>query len=312
MDFTNILNIALLFSLILGLGAISGFFSERVGIVNIGINGMMTFGALFYCIYGGLINGGTAGFKGGMAGDGSFLLPMLLSAITTILIGLLFGFAVIKLKADHVIAGTAINLLGASFGIFLNSSLGFSILGVEELRNSYTQILKIGDTNLFGSTLILFFLIGFLILGIWLFIKYTKFGLRFTSIGENPYAADVQGINVTKYQWIGLIISAALAGLAGSIFMYNSTSFRGDVDSLGFLSLAIMIAGAWRIPLISLVTIVFAFLVSISKQIIPDVSSDLLLILPYAFTLLTLVVFSFFSFGNPPKHVGKHFAHEKV
>ncbi|MGL5591238.1 MAG: ABC transporter permease [Mycoplasmoidaceae bacterium] len=312
MDFTSILNMALLFSLILGLGAISGFFSERVGIVNIGINGMMTFGALFYCIYGGLINGGNAGYKGGMAGDGTFLIPMLLSAVTTIIVGLLFGFAVIKLKADHIIAGTAINLLGASLGIFLNSSLGFSILGVEELRNSYTQILKIGETNLFGSTLILFFLIGFIVLGIWLFMKYTKFGLRFTSIGENPYAADVQGINVIKYQWIGLIISAAIAGLAGSIFMYNSTSFRGDVDSLGFLSLAIMIAGAWRIPLISLVSIVFAFLVSISKQTIPNVNSDLLLILPYAFTLLSLVVFSFFSFGSAPKHVGQHFAHEKV
>ncbi|MGL5640446.1 MAG: ABC transporter permease [Mycoplasmoidaceae bacterium] len=312
MDFTSILNMALLFSLILGLGAISGFFSERVGIVNIGINGMMTFGALFYCIYGGLINGGNAGYKGGMAGDGTFLIPMLLSSVTTIIVGLLFGFAVIKLKADHIIAGTAINLLGASLGIFLNSSLGFSILGVEELRNSYTQILKVGETNLFGSTLILFFLIGIIVLGIWLFMKYTKFGLRFTSIGENPYAADVQGINVIKYQWIGLIVSAAIAGLAGSIFMYNSTSFRGDVDSLGFLSLAIMIAGAWRIPLISLVSIVFAFLVSISKQTIPNVNSDLLLILPYAFTLLSLIVFSFFNFGNAPKHVGQHFSHEKV
>lgn len=312
MNFSNILNIALLFSLVLGLGALSGFFSERVGIVNIGINGMMTFGALFYCIYGGLINGGNAGFKGGTAGDGTFLIPMILASISTILIGFLFGFAVIKLKANHIIAGTAINLLGASFGIFLNSSLGFSILGVEELRNSYTQILKIGDTDLFGSTLILFFLIGFVVLGIWLFIKYTKFGLRFISIGENPYAADVQGINVIKYQWVGIIISAAIAGLAGSIFMYNGTSFRGDVDSLGFLSLAIMIAGAWRIPLISLVTIVFAFLVSISRQNIPNTSSDLLLILPYAFTLLTLVVFSFFSFGNPPKHAGQHFAHEKI
>ena len=72
MDFPNILNIALLFPLVLGLGAPSGFFAERVGIVNIAINGMMTFGALFYCIYVGLINGGIAGCKWGTAGEGTF------------------------------------------------------------------------------------------------------------------------------------------------------------------------------------------------------------------------------------------------
>ncbi|MGL4647287.1 MAG: ABC transporter permease [Mycoplasmoidaceae bacterium] len=314
MTFDSIFNLTLLFSLVLGLGALSGYFSERVGIVNIGINGMMIFGALFYCIYGGLMNGSSVGDPeiGGNAGNWSFFIPMILAAASTILVGLLFGLATIKLHANHVVVGTAINLLGTSFGIFLTNSLGYSIIGAEELRNPYDPFLKIGDTVLFGSSILLFVLIGLGVLVLWFMMNYTRFGLRLKSIGENPYAADAQGINVNKYKWIGLIISSVLAGLAGAIFMYNTTSFRGDVDSLGFLSLAIMIAASWRIRLICLISFVFALLVAISKQQIPDFSSDILLLIPYAFSLVTLIVFSFFKFGSAPKFAGKHFILERT
>lgn len=306
----SIFNIGLLFFAVLTLGALSGYFSERVGIVNIGINGTMTFGALFYCIYAGLLYGGgspqyASTSIGANLGNESFLLPMLLSAITTILVGLLFGYTTIKLKADHTIAGTAINLLGTSLGAFLTNPLGAEILGAEELRNPYTQYMSIDNSNFYGTTLILFFLVLVFALILIFVTKRTKFGVRLVSIGENPNAADSQGIKVVKYQWIGIIIASVLSGFAGSIYMYSGNSFIGDVDGLGFLAIAIMIAGSWKVPLITIVSFVFSILVGVSKQTIAGVDSNLLLIIPYACSLVVLVLFSKKIRG--PKYAGLHF-----
>lgn len=309
MNVGSVFDSGLIFFAVLSLGALSGYFSERAGIVNIGINGTMTFGALFYCIYAGLLNGSALEGNSSAAGSlgiESFLLPMILSAISTILVGLLFGYSTIKLKADHVIAGTAINLLGTSLGAFLTNPLGNSILGVEDLRNPYKKYLPISE-GFFGSTLIVFLIVLVLIIVLIAVMKWSKFGLRFVSIGENPNAADSQGINVIKYQWTGIIIASVLAGLAGSIFMYRDyqLSFIGDVDGLGFLALAIMITGSWRIPLIGIVSFLFAILVSISKQTIRDVDPNLLLIIPYAASLAFLIFFSKKIRG--PKYAGMHF-----
>lgn len=307
MNVSAIFDVGLLFFSILALGAMSGYFSERAGIVNIGINGTMTFGALFYCIFAGLINGG----KIGNLGNESFLLPMILAMACSSLIGWLFGYATIKLKANHIIAGTAINILGASLGMFLTNPLGTAIMGTEELRNPYTSYLSLGGSNFYGTTLIIFFLILILIGVLFFLMKFTRFGLRMISIGENPNVADSQGINVYNYQWKGLIISSCLAGLAGAIFMYRSpnVAFIGDVDGLGFLALAIMITGSWRIPLITIVSFVFAILLGISKQPIAGVSNDLLLMIPYAFSLLALIIFSKKIKG--PKNAGNNFDKSK-
>lgn len=305
MDASWIFDSGLIFFAVIALGAISGYFSERAGIVNIGINGMMIFGALFYCIFAGFMNGN----KFGGAGNETFIIPMILATLCTSVVGLLFGYATIKLKANHIIAGTAINILGASLGMFLTNPLGVAIMGTEELRNAYSPYLKIGgdSSNFFGTTLIIFFLVLVLIIGLWWLMKYTRFGLRTISIGENPNAADSQGIDVYKFQWKALIISAMLAGLGGAIFMYRQpgVSFIGDVNGLGFLALAIMITGAWRIPLITIVAFLFAILLGISNTPISGVNSDLLKIIPYAASLVTLVLFSKKIKG--PKNAGINF-----
>lgn len=305
-DIAQLFDIALLFFAVLSLGSLSGFFSERVGIVNIGINGMMIFGALFYTIFGGLMNGSSLGNNlGGSAGNWTFFIAMILASVCTIVVGLLFGYSTIKLKADHIIAGTAINIFGAAIGMFLTNSLGRTITGNDQLTNPYKEFWKIGDGFFFGSSLLIFFLVLALIVALYVVIKFTKFGLRFISIGENPNAADSQGINVVKYQWIGIIIASMLAGLGGAIFMFTSTTFNGDVNGIGFLALAIMITGSWRIPLISIVSILFSLLVGFSKIGLQNVNSDALKIIPYAASLVALILFSKKIRG--PKFAGQHF-----
>lgn len=309
MNISSFFDLGLIITIVLFLGALSGFFSERVGIINIGINGMMVFGALFFLIFGGLLNGSQLHNLGGNAGNWSFIIAIFLTILASLGIGGLFGFATIKLKADHIISGTAINLLGTSLALFLNNSLGLKILGVEELRSSYQTFLQINNSFFYGSTLILFIFTIILFLIIFLIMKYTKFGLRFMSIGENPNAADAQGINVIKYKWIGILASSVFAGVAGCIFMLKQSgaTFSGDVDSLGFLSLSILIIGSWKILSISIASLLFGLLYSLSNQKLDyaNISSDLLRMIPYALTLVSLIVFS--KFIIPPHSLGMHF-----
>lgn len=269
------INLLLVVFCVFALGAASGYFSERVGIVNIGINGMMIFGAMMYTIYGALLNGSwidKVDPTGGSAGNGTFIVAMLLAALTTVVMGVFFGISTIYLKTDHVIAGTSINLLGGGIGLLLTNILSNKLLGsnTNELKNAFEYTWKINDA-IFGSVLFLFIFVLVGLIALIIAFKYSKFGLRYKSIGENPNAADSQGINVIKYQWIGIILSSICAGFAGAAFMYRTggaISFFGEVDGLGFMSLAILITGSWRLPLLVIVSIVFASLYTDRKSVV--------------------------------------------
>lgn len=301
------MNINLIFIMfcIFALGAASGYFSERVGIVNIGINGMMIFGAMMFSIFGGLMN------PAGKGNDNLFIVALLLAALSTTIFGVFFGFSTIVLKTDHVIAGTAINLLGAGLGLLFTNILGPLIFGAAatELRNAFPYLWLIDQKiGLYGSVLLTALIVIVILIVFMVIFKFHRFGLRYKSIGENPNASDSQGINVKKYQWIGVIISSILAGLAGAIFMTRtggSTPFFGEVDGLGFMALAIMITGSWKLPLIVIVSIIFSLLYSFSEVKNDNVDSNLIKLIPYILTLVFLVIFSKWMRG--PKFAGQHF-----
>lgn len=307
------INMIFIMFCIFSLGAASGYFSERVGIINIGINGMMIFGAMMYTVFGALLNGKSfdESSVGSSLGDNFFLLAMILSTLSTLVVGVFFGFSTIYLKTDHVIAGTAINLLGAGIGLLFTNILGPMLLGdsVSELKNAFLHTWLIqGEMGLFGSVLLLTIITIVIIAVFMIVFKFTKFGLRYKSIGENPNASDSQGINVTKYQWTGVLISSLFAGLAGSIFMYRTggtVSFFGEVDGLGFMAIAIMITGSWRLPLIVIVSIVFSVLYTFSDTTVNKVDKNIIKLIPYIVTILFLVLFS--KKIQAPKFVGQHF-----
>ncbi len=299
MDFPYIINLTFLFASVLIFGSLSGYFSERVGIANIGINGQMIFGALMFSIFSEIFYS--------RLGNESFVIPMLFSMILTLLMSTLFGFLTITLKANQIVAGTAINLLGAGLGTFLTEPLGQLISnGVHtKLQSDYLGINGLGGSTFYLSTLLIFISVLIIATILLLMMKYTPFGLRLRAIGNNPNAVDAQGINVIKYQWIAISISGALAGLAGSMFMYNlGGQFLGNVSGYGFLSLAILIAGSWRIPLLILISIGFAFLTKLFDQltISKNVPRDVSFIIPYAITLVGMIAFSRWNVG--PKNIG--------
>ncbi|MDE5599444.1 MAG: ABC transporter permease [Ureaplasma sp.] len=295
MDFNLILNSAMLFSTILILGAISGYFSERVGIANISINGQMTFGAMIFTIFAGLFQ---------PLGDGTFVVPLLLGTILAVASSTLFGYLTIKLKSDQIVAGTAINLVVAGLGTFLTSPLGPIVSGgaYPKLTSNYNSMLEINGSGIYGTTVIIFLLVLILVAGLYYIIRFTPFGLRLRAIGNNPNAVDAQGVNVARYQWISLTIGGLLAGLAGGLFMFQKGgTFDGDVSGYGFLALAILIAGSWRIPLIVAASIIFAIINTVFKNI-TSIPSDVGKMLPYLITLVGMIAFS--KWNVAPKNIG--------
>jgi simple sugar transport system permease protein len=193
-DIGILVNYFFMFGAILLSASLAGYLSERVGIVNIGIDGMMCIGALFFGIYSSPVLG-MSNF-----GFGMIIFPLILTMLSTMLMGLLHGLATIKLKANHIISGTAINMIGLAFATFLNVVLAGPLYdGAVKLQTGFGSILSLGN-GIYLSSIILFVAVILIAVLIYFVTHHTKVGLRFVAVGENPNAVDAQGISVTKYQ----------------------------------------------------------------------------------------------------------------
>ncbi|TDV24322.1 nucleoside ABC transporter membrane protein [Mycoplasmopsis mustelae] len=294
-----ILSHAVFFFCILLLGTISGIFSERAGIVNIAINGFMVFGAV---IYGGYSTLFTEVFK--WQSLWSNIPLMFLSSITTILFALLFGFAVIKLRADQTVVGFAINILAAGIAALMVLLISQKVFGGIYLSFRERQELALNtDDSKFGNIISLKVFVTVIIAFFsWFALRKTKWGLRFRAIGENPQAADVAGINVNKIKWEALVIVGIISGVAGSIFIQSNYlanfSLTKDVNGFGFIALSIMITSRWKVSLSILVSAFFSLLLSVSfygtVSFGPSFEpyKNIFQALPYAVTLIVLILTS--------------------
>lgn len=290
------------------LAILSGYMSERVGVINIAINGMMIFGSVFFNIFSNVFYQAYNQNDQDIHFAYTFLASFLISCILGVLVGVLFGFATIKLKCDHIIAGTGINLIAAGIGLIIadNAPLLFKEQTALSMRYLY-----VGETvNGVAVQAIICFLIGLFIVGsIFMFMNFTKYGTRYKSIGENPQAADAVGINVIKYKWLGLLFVGAIAALAGSLFSFSllGSSFSGDVDGIGFIALALLIVSSWRIIPSFVLGLFFALLYVFINSTIggSEIVRYYLRTIPFILTLVVMLVFGKFSLV--PKALGKHF-----
>ncbi|WP_338985256.1 ABC transporter permease [Spiroplasma endosymbiont of Diplazon laetatorius] len=285
------------------LAAIAGMFSERSGVVNLGIEGFMTMGALGYSIFGYAVHS-----SGADPNDWLQLVGLAIGAAMGGLLSLLHAFTAIKLKGDQVISGTAINILAQGIALVLATS---TMTGPENyIATGFLPIaIDSGVNQMFTIYLIMAIIVS---LGIGFYFTFTKTGTRHIAAGENPHALDAAGISVTKYRLWCVILSGSIAGLAGAIFVVSRLlgSFAGSVQGYGFISLAIMILGQWRVGLISLFAFVFAFVFALGTQL-PFLKTDsawmktnasLLRILPFVTSLLVMMIFA--KKSKPPKASG--------
>lgn len=236
----------------LTLGALSGTFCERAGVVNIGIEGMMLASAFFgwfTAIYMNTI------LK--MSALPSLLIGVLASVLTGGLLGLLHAWLSITFKVDQIIGGTVINLMAVGITGFLNRQLFFekgSIFGGQVphapgvLPRLHIPILadipvlgKIFDQQPIAICAIILVVVTHVVL------FHTRWGLRTRAVGEHPRAADTVGINVYKMRYLNVIIGGLIAGLGGAYFTLESVpSFEPLMtNGRGFIALAAMVFGNW-------------------------------------------------------------------
>jgi simple sugar transport system permease protein len=276
--------------------ALGGMFTERGGVTNIALDGVMIIGAFAGIFF---INQ----MQHSMSGQLLLILAILISLVVGITFSLLLAYSAINLKSDQIIGGTALNMLAPAFAIYVARTIQTN--GVQQIQfiNSFriTSVPVLGDIpiigNLFFKNAYITTYIGLAILVVSVIVLYkTKFGLRLRACGEHPHAADSVGINVYKMRYAGVMISGALAGLGGLVFIIpTSTNFNATVSGYGFLALAVMIFGQWKPLRILFAAFFFGLMKTIASaySVIPilatsAIPSDVYKMVPFIATLIVL------------------------
>lgn len=237
----------LLYSAVLMLVALGGMFSERSGIINIALEGIMVIGGL-----AGVLAASNLPFSPALMVPAAILI----AGIAGLIYALLLGFASINLKADQTIGGTALNIMATAIAMVIAKRVNDG--GAAKLPlNKDALLFSIGglELNIFIPVSI-----GLLLIAFFLLYK-TRLGLRLRSCGEHPQAADSVGINVYKMRYIGVMFSGFLGGIGGMAYIMPANpewNFEQGVTGMGFLALAVMIFGQWKPFRIALAAIFFS------------------------------------------------------
>jgi general nucleoside transport system permease protein len=266
--------------------ALGGVFSERSGVLNIGLEGIMLISA-FTAVVGSYYSQNP--WVGVLCGIGSGLL-----------ISVIHAYMCINLRADQAIVGMGVNILALGLPNFLLLKIwgqqGISPL-VPSIPNWNIPIL--GDIPILGPMLNqqnpLTYLVLILVPVSWFVLFRTRFGLRLRSVGENPRAAETVGISVFRMRWMGVLICGVLTSLGGAFlsvallsqFTNNMTAGRG------FIGLAAMIFGRWNPVGALLACLLFGFAEALQASVQAagvQIPSQFLLTLPYVLTIVALVV----------------------
>jgi ABC-type uncharacterized transport system permease subunit len=286
---------AVAYSMPLLAAALGGLFSERSGIVNIGLEGLMVVGN-FVCAV-------TISLLQPALGQNAIWVGLAAAMVAGMVFSLLHAVASINLSANQVISGTAINMVAGSITVFLARTLTGSgnvriTLGFVPFDVPFLCRIPVIGPLLFTKTYATTWLLLCILALSWFVLYKTAFGLRLRACGEHPQTADAAGVNVYAMRYAGVLISGALAGLAGgAILVTFSGEFNGTVAGLGFLALAALIFGKWKPLGILGATFFFGFAATIANvsQVVPALSKVPGLVLkafPYVVTLLALVAFS--------------------
>ncbi|ACQ71886.1 ABC transporter permease [Exiguobacterium profundum] len=311
MNFLEVLYIvvpvALAYATPLIIAALGGIFSERSGVVNIALEGIMVIGAAT-----GIITTLTLTDLG--VGASSPWIALLVAMVVGALFSLFLAVPAILWRADQTVLGVAINMLAIGLAIFVvrvlynkgqTDFIEYRIAKENVPFLSDIPVLKMFFINVQYTS----FVAIALAFVVWFVIFKTPFGLRLRSVGEHPMAADTMGINVTKMRFMGVMLSGAFGGLAGAVYAVTvTTNFSGTtIVGQGFLAIAAMIFGKWN-PLGALgAGLFFGFAQALSiigsnLPVINNVPQLLLLIAPYALTILALA--GLVGRADAPKSVG--------
>jgi simple sugar transport system permease protein len=274
------------------LAALGGMFSERSGVINIALEGMMLAGAFTAAAVTWAVGNPWVGL---LAGVGAGLVLASIHAV-----------ACIRYKADQVVTGTAINILMIGLPGFLSGAFFLS-------SGSTPQIPK---EQLIPWTPIVIAIV--LVPLSWYVLYRTPFGLRLRSVGENPEAADAAGVNVAKVRYSGVLLSGVLAGIGGAYLSIGQSSLftRNMTSGRGFIALAALIFGKWRPVQTMLACLLFGFTEAVSIQMQgvvkisgEDIPVQFVQMVPYVLTIIVLA--GFIGHSRPPRALGMPYQKER-
>jgi simple sugar transport system permease protein len=292
MDIRDIFNTSLLASTIrlstpLVLAAIGGLYSERCGVINIGLEGMMLAGAFTAAAV-------TAKFNEPWVG-------LFAAVLAGLAVALVHAVACIRFRADQVVIGAAINIIFLGIPPLLSRALFGSSGSTPQLPREQTL----------PSPLIY---LAFASVPITYFILFrTRFGLRLRTVGENPEAADTAGVNVYRMRYWGVLISGVLGALGGAYLSIgqNSLFTRNMTAGRGYIALAALIFGNWH-PVGALLACLFfglADAIAIRMQGVVNIPTQFIQLIPYVLTMVVLA--GFIGRVNPPRAIGQPYVKER-
>jgi len=268
--------------------ALGGMFSERSGVINIALEGLMLIGAFAAAVITFISHSPWLGTAGGMG--------------AAVLMAGLYALFVIGLRANQIVAGTAINMLALGLTPFLCKVL-YDVTG-------QTPAIPLGERFQSAPLYMSWVMVGLC----WFWLKYTRGGLWVSFAGEHPEALDAAGIRVNRVRWAAVLMSGALAGLGGaslSVFLASSFS-RNMTAGRGFMALAALIFGKWKPVPTAIACLLFGFAEAVQIRL-QGVSLwggrpmpvQFIQILPYVVTILVLA--GFVGRSRPPKAAGTVF-----
>ena len=287
----------LIFSSVLILVALGGCIAEHSGVINLGLEGIMVMGAM-----GGAL---TMRYMPVDVPNIVMILGVLVaSALVGVVYSALLAVASINFKADQTIVGTALNMLGLAAATVIVKAIN-TAADPDDVSSvvQYATQKKAFLVDIGGFEFSWFMLVTVILLVVvWVMLYKTRFGLRLMACGEHPQAADSVGINVYKMRWAGVLISGALGGLGGIVFITAGVSewrFEYGVAGFGFLSLAVMIFGQWKPLRIALAALLFGLFRALSNVymgfdglVALNLPSQVYNMMPY---IISLVVLAFAS-----------------
>lgn len=310
----NMITNGLAFAIPLFIMAVGGIFSEKSGITNLAVEGFQGFGAFI-----GAVAATMLGLYTGMGTQTIIYVAMLFAFLGGAFYACLHALLCIKFRADQVISGVVINILGVALTTFLTTSINTSLYG--NASNKFTlgvsarySVPVISQIPIIGAVFknIYPFEIIILVIAVycWYLMYKSKFGMRLRACGENPQAVDAAGGNVARTRFISVMISGGLSGIGGICFAYSVLSqFSPSIYlGYGYLAIAAMIFGNWNISLTFVVCVFFGLARAGGQQLclamgLASVYTDLFNMIPYILTLLLLMFFS--KRNHPPKAAGE-------
>mgnify|MGYP002770092231 FL=1 len=286
------------------LASLGEVFSERAGLVNIGLEGIMAVGAFTAFAVGKVTGNLWVGLLAGMAAG--------------VLVNMIYAFCTVTLCSDQVVTSMAINILAPAVALFgYNLFVGSNPDNATGAQMPSIAIPGLSDIPIIGNGLfnqsLLAYLAFLLVPVVWFFFKRFRAGLSFRSVGENPQAAETLGINVVRVKYVACVVCGALAAAGGAFLTicYTPIYTDGIVAGRGFIALATVIFGRWSAVGVMLASLLFGFFDGLNVALQASFQSAPVMffkMIPYIFTIVALMFFG--SKHGGPKANGKPYFRE--